>query len=69
MFTFHVDLGQLILAGMIGIIGYLVKRMIDQFGSRLDKHEDILFTLSGQIQKVIGFSQGINHNIVDRRKK
>lgn len=64
MFTFHVDLGQVILAGMIGIIGYLVKRMVDQFGMRLDKHEDILFTLSGQIQKVIGFSQGFN----DRRK-
>jgi len=72
MFTLHIDLGQVLLGGMIGIVGYFVKRMIDSFGSRLDKHENILFELSGQIQKVIGYSTGYNEAngfTSDRRKK
>lgn len=62
MFTLNVDLGQLITTGMIGIVGYFVKRTIDKFEIRLDRHEEVIFKINGDIQAIIG-SLGI-----ERRK-
>lgn len=53
-FHLSVDLGQVIISGCIGIIGYFVKRTIESFGKRLDRHEDILFNMSQDLQRVIG---------------
>lgn len=54
MFHATIDLGQIILAAMIGTIGFLVKRTIDKFESRLDKSEEAIFELSGAVQRLIG---------------
>lgn len=62
LFTFHVDLGQIIISGLIGVVGYLIKRQIDSFESRINKHESVLFQMNGDIQAIIG------HLGVERRK-
>lgn len=54
MITTHIDLGQLILAGMIGVIGYLIKRMVDRVDQRLDKHDALLMGLIKDVAHLIG---------------
>lgn len=54
MFTLNVDLGQVLLGTLIAIIGYFVKRNVDQFEKRIDKHEEILFTMNGDLQIIVG---------------
>ena len=54
MFTLNVDLGQIIISALIGIIGWFIKRTIDSFGKRLDKHDEILIGLVGDVQRLIG---------------
>lgn len=39
---------------MMGIIGFFVKRTIDEFARKLDVHESRLYEISGDLQKVIG---------------
>lgn len=53
-FTANFDLGQAIIAILISIVGYFVKKTIDKFDGRLDKHEDILFKMSGDVQLLKG---------------
>ena len=55
MFTFHVDLGQLIIAGLIGVVGYFVKRTIDRFETKIEQHENIFFNMNTDIQRLIGY--------------
>lgn len=59
MFHFQVDLGQIIIATLIAVVGYFVKRTIDMFGARLDKHEVVIFDMAQNIQFIMG-SLGIN---------
>jgi hypothetical protein len=54
MFTAQIDLGQVLLSLLIGVVGWFVKRTIDKFEVRLDKHENILFGVNGDIQAIIG---------------
>lgn len=54
MFTLNVDLGQIILSVLIGIIGWFMKRTIDSLGKRLDRHDEILIGLVGDVQRLIG---------------
>lgn len=56
-FTAHVDLGQVIIMAMMGTIGFFVKRTIDDFSKRLDKHDSQLFKLVGDVQRLIGRSE------------
>lgn len=62
MFTAHIDLGQIITGILIGIVGFFVKKTIDNFERRIDKHEDILFRMNGDLQAIIG------HMGIERRK-
>jgi uncharacterized protein YoxC len=41
----HVDLGQLIIAVLIAVIGYFVKTTLEKFSARLDQHDSILFSI------------------------
>ena len=58
---YTIDLGQLILI-LIGIlvstVAWFTKKDIIRFGSRLDKHDEVLFTLAGSVQRLIGFYEG-----------
>lgn len=54
MITTHIDLGQIILASMIAIIGYLIKRMVDKVDARLDKHDILLVQLIKDVAHLIG---------------
>ncbi len=55
----HIDLGQIIIASILtslAVIGYLIKREVGNFAQRLDKHEDIILRLVGDVQRLIGIS-------------
>lgn len=68
MFHLQVDLGQVILATLIAIVGYFVKKTIDDFGNRIDKHEEILFQMAQDIQFIVG-SLGIERRKITRLPK
>ena len=55
MFTFHVDLGQLIIASLTGIVGWFVKKKIESYDKRIEKHENLFFRMNGDLQSIIGF--------------
>jgi hypothetical protein len=57
-----------ITAFLIAIIGYFIKRTIDDFGKRIDKHDQIIFDLAGHVQKILGFNQALGWNGKDRRE-
>lgn len=67
-FTFHVDLGQVIIATLVGILGYFVRKMIKDFGDRIDKHEGILFSIVQDLQFLIGVS-GMERRKIERNNK
>lgn len=53
MFTFNVDLGQLIIAGLISIIGYLSTRAINRVYETLDKHDKLITELTIKLEVLI----------------
>ena len=59
MFTFHVDLGQLIITGMIGIIGWFVNMTIKRIIDRLDSHDKSINELSNKIEYLNGILQAM----------
>lgn len=71
----HVDLGQVIIASLIGGFGWMIKEEITSFKKRLDKHEDALFGLAGSVQRLIGFTESLRDSNtpwpehIDRRKR
>jgi hypothetical protein len=67
VFSFNVDLGQVVIGGLIAIVGWLVKREITDVGVRLDRHENIISDLVGKMQNVIGYNQAMRE-MSDRRK-
>lgn len=54
MISANIDLGQIIIASLIGIIGYFVKATISRFEVRLDKHDDIIRDLIATVNKIVG---------------
>ena len=54
MLTSHIDLGQLILAALITIVGWFVKREITGFTKRLDKHEEVIISMTSTLAKLAG---------------
>ena len=54
MFTFSVDLGQVIISFLIGISGYFVKRTLDKLEGRLDKHDELILDLVSKVSILIG---------------
>lgn len=66
----HVDLGQIIISALIGIVGWLIKREVTSVGKRLDKHEEVLFEMNGVVTRAIG-EIGILFSLlnVERRKE
>lgn len=45
MITNHIDLGQLLTAGAISIIGFFIKRTLDDIMKRLDKQDGIILKI------------------------
>ena len=60
MITWHIDLGQLIIGILIGVVGFFVKLELNNFNFRLNRHDSILQTLISDTQRLIG--------IVDSRR-
>jgi len=53
----HIDLGQVIIIGLgslITIIAWFTKNELTSFGSRLDKHQEILFSMNQTLSTVVG---------------
>ncbi len=54
MMSPNVDLGQVIIAGMLAVIGYFIKRELASIGSRLDKHDTLILKMFGDINRLLG---------------
>jgi len=54
MFTLQVDLGQVLLGLLITTIGFLMKREINRFDYRLNRHDEVLEKLIRDTQRLIG---------------
>lgn len=65
----HVDLGQVIIGSLIAGVGYLMKMEIANFSKRLDKHEDIIVSLVGDVQRLIGINIGAASAAVERHDR
>ena len=49
-----IDLGQVLISFLIGAVGWLIKREIMRFGTRLDQHEKALSEMIGAVSRVTG---------------
>jgi hypothetical protein len=67
VFTFNLDLGQVIISTLIVIVGWFVRREITQVGVRLDRHETTIAELVGKVQNVIGYNQAVKELSLNRR--
>lgn len=70
MINAHIDLGQLIIAiliALLGIIAWFIRKEITEFGLRLDKHETMLFRMTQNVSIVMG-QVGILMQLFARRK-
>jgi len=54
MFSFQVNLGQLVIVASIASIGWFIKHTISDLGNRLDDHEERLYTLTSELNRLIG---------------
>lgn len=44
-------------AVLIAIIGYFIKRTIEDFGKRIDQHDAVIINLVGDVQRLVGITQ------------
>ena len=54
MLNSNIDLGQLIVAGMIGVIGFFVKRELSTITRRLDRHDRVIMNMFGGLNRLLG---------------
>ena len=49
-----IELGEIIVACTIGIVGWFIKKEIATLGQRLDKHEELIIAITKELSQVIG---------------
>ena len=54
MFTFNVDLGQLIISSLVGIVGWFSVRTLSRVETRLDRHDEQISEILEQLSFIIG---------------
>lgn len=67
MISPSIDLGQLIVALLLSILtllGWFIKKEITNFGKRIDRHDEILFNLTGTVQRLIGYYEASKNHLV-----
>ena len=67
MLNIAVQIATPILLILISIIAWFIKKEITTFGARLDRHETIILSLVGDVQRLIGMSR--NWNGRDERRR
>lgn len=60
MLNLHVDLGQIIITGAIAVVGYLINFTLVGFKNQITRHEQIITTLVGDVQRLVGIYEGSN---------
>lgn len=51
MISTNVDIGQLIIAALIGIVGWFINRSVSAIDKRLDRHDDELRDLFHKVDR------------------
>jgi hypothetical protein len=54
LFTSEIALGQLVIAATLGVVSFFIKRELNIITTRLDKHDDMLFSLIRDVARLIG---------------
>lgn len=67
MIESHIDVGQLIISGLIVIVGWFIANQIIDFKKKIERHDTILFSLTGSVQRLIGIYQGMINGPHNRR--
>ena len=49
-----IELGEIIVACTIGIVGWFIKKEIATLGQRLDKHEELIIAITKELSQVVG---------------
>lgn len=44
-----------LISALITIVGFFVKKEINNFAKRIDRHDEMLFKLAGDVQRLIGY--------------
>lgn len=60
MFNLSLNLGDLLIAAFtacVCIIGWFTKKELSSFSRRLDRHDEVIFSLAGHVQKLIGYCE------------
>ena len=57
MFHFQIDFGQLIITGMIAIIGWFVNRTVSRIDKTLDGHASLITDLVGKVNFLTGMAR------------
>jgi hypothetical protein len=66
LFSFTIDFGQILLVAiglLLSIVGWFTKKEITAFGKRIDKHDDALLKLTGQVQRLIGYYEATKNHM------
>jgi hypothetical protein len=48
------EIGQIFVGVMIGIVGWFIKKEINNLGLRLDNHEAMIIDITKELAKVVG---------------
>lgn len=54
MFTATIDLGQIIIVTCLAVIGFFVKWELARIMIRIDRHDDLLYQLTGEVRELLG---------------
>lgn len=55
MINSNIDLGQIIIACLITIVGFFVKRELNHFTKKLETHDTMLNDLLREVNQLIGY--------------
>jgi len=69
LFRTTFDLGQVILCGIIGTLGWLIKREIARITTKIEAHDEMFYNLNGHVQRLIGREEGIESAKVHWHKR
>lgn len=58
MITPNIDLGQIIIGSLIGVVGWFIRKELISFNARLDKHDSMFLEMTkviGKLEGMVGF--------------
>lgn len=58
-----------VIATLIAIVGWFIKKEISSFANRIDKHDERFTELAGIVQRLIGYYEATKNHSIDMRSE